>query len=170
MKSENNSPHPYDFKHTYAASGSTFPHGCHIAEIEVDAVTMRAKLTRFTVVDDFGMVINPLTLEGQIHGGVAQGVGQALYEFMAYDEDGQLLSGSLMDYTLPRADDLPRIDVYTRNTPCLNNALGAKGAGEAGAIGSTPAVISALSDALGVTHIDMPATPQRIWERMTQQA
>ena len=78
MKSENNSPHPHDFKHTYAASGSTFPHGCHIAEIEVDAVTMRAKLTRFTVVDDFGMVINPLTLEGQIHGGVAQGVGQAL--------------------------------------------------------------------------------------------
>ena len=170
MKSEDNSPHPYDFKHTYEASGPTFPHGCHIAEIEVDAVTMRAKLTRFTVVDDFGMVINPLTLEGQIHGGVAQGVGQALYEFMAYDEDGQLLSGSLMDYTLPRADDLPRIDVYTRNTPCLNNALGAKGAGEAGAIGSTPAVISALSDALGVTHIDMPATPQRIWERMTQQA
>ena len=170
MKSAEDSPHPYDFKHTYAASGSTFPHGCHIAEIEVDAVTMRAKLTRFTVVDDFGTVINPLTLEGQIHGGVAQGVGQALYEFMAYDEDGQLLSGSLMDYTLPRADDLPRIDIYTRNTPCLNNALGAKGAGEAGAIGSTPAVISALSDALGVTHIDMPATPQHIWERMKQQA
>ena len=170
MKSEENAPHPYDFKHTYEASGPTFPNGCHIAEIEVDAVTMRAQLTRFTVVDDFGMVINPLTLEGQIHGGVAQGVGQALYEFMAYDEDGQLLSGSLMDYTLPRADDLPRIDVYTRNTPCLNNALGAKGAGEAGAIGSTPAVISALSDALGVTHIDMPATPQRIWERMKQTA
>ena len=138
MKSEDNSPHPYDFKHTYEASGPTFPHGCHIAEIEVDAVTMRAKLTRFTVVDDFGMVINPLTLEGQIHGGVAQGVGQALYEFMAYDEDGQLLSGSLMDYTLPRADDLPRIDIIPAIHPASITRWGPKVRGKPGPSAQRP--------------------------------
>lgn len=170
MKAIEDDAHPYNIKHSFTTDGPTYPYGCHVAEIEVDQVTMHAQITRFTVVDDFGVVINPMTLEGQIQGGVAQGVGQALYEYMAYDEDGQLLSGSLMDYTLPRADNLPRIDVYTRNTPCLNNPLGVKGAGEAGAIGSTPAVISALCHALGITHIDMPATPQHIWERMKQAA
>jgi carbon-monoxide dehydrogenase large subunit len=156
--------HPLNMKNSYEANGLTYPYGCHVAEIEVDMATFVPQLTRYTVVDDFGLVINPLTLGGQIHGGIAQGVGQALYEYMPYDSAGQLLAGSLMDYTLPRADHLPSFDVGTRNTPCLNNYLGAKGAGEAGAIGAPPAVISALCDALSLSHIDMPATPQRIFE------
>ena len=161
------SPHPYSLKHSMKTKGSTYPYGCHIAEVEIDEETLVVSIERFTVVDDFGKVINPMTLEGQIHGGIAQGVGQALYEHMPYDDEGQLLAGSLMDYTLPRADHLPQLDIHTRNIPCLNNPLGAKGAGEAGAIGSTPAVMSAVCDALGIDHIDMPATPQRIWEKLT---
>ena len=159
-------PHPYNLRHNFGTDGDTYPYGCHIAEVEIDSATNEVDILRFTVVDDFGKVINPLTLEGQIHGGIAQGVGQAIYEHLAYDSEGQLLSGSLMDYTLPRADTLPRFDIHTRNTPCRNNPLGVKGSGEAGAIGSTPAVISAVCDALGIDHIDMPATPQRIWERL----
>ena len=156
--------HPLDMAHSYSTKGASYPYGCHIAEIEIDQATMVPKIERYTVVDDFGKVINPLTLEGQIHGGIAQGVGQALYEHMPYDEAGQLLAGSLMDYTLPRADHLPSFDIYTRNTPCLNNIMGVKGSGEAGAIGAPPAVISAVSDALDILHIDMPATPQHIWQ------
>ena len=159
-------PHPYSLKHSFATDGATYPYGCHIAEIEIDSATNEIEIERFTVVDDFGKVINPLTLEGQIHGGIAQGVGQAIYEYLPYDGEGQLLAGSLMDYTLPRADNLPRLDIHTRNIPCTNNPLGVKGAGEAGAIGSTPAVLSAVCDALGIDHMDMPATPQRIWERL----
>ena len=158
--------HPYCLKQSYATKGATYPYGCHIAEIEVDAATFVPAIVRYTVVDDFGVVLNPLTLEGQIHGGIAQGIGQALYEYLPYDEDGQLLAGSLMDYTLPRADHLPNFSIFTRNTPCQNNTLGVKGSGEAGAIGAPPAVISALCHALGIDHIDMPATPQAIWSRM----
>ena len=161
-------PHPYDLKHSFAPAGATYPYGCHVAEVEVDDATLEVGIARFTVVDDFGKVVNPLTLAGQIHGGIAQGVGQALYEHMAYDGDGQLQAGSLMDYTLPRADHFPRFDIHTRNIPCKNNPLGIKGAGEAGAIGSTPAMISAVCDALGIDHIDMPATPQHIWERLNR--
>jgi carbon-monoxide dehydrogenase large subunit len=111
-------------------------------------------------------LINPMTLAGQIHGGIAQGVGQALLENVVYDESGQLISGSLMDYALPRADHFPGFKISMRNTPCANNALGIKGAGEAGAIGAPQAMISAICDALGITHIDMPATPLAIFNAM----
>jgi carbon-monoxide dehydrogenase large subunit len=144
----------------------TYPNGCHIAEVEVDPDSGVTTILRFTVVDDFGAVINPMLLEGQVHGGVVQGIGQALLEETVYDEDGQLLSGTFMDYAMPRADNLPFFSFTTRNVRCTANPLGIKGAGEAGAIGSPPAVINAIVDALhhkGVRHIDMPATPSRVW-------
>jgi len=158
--------HPLNRLHKYTTDGATYPYGCHVVEIEVDQQTLRPEIVTYTVVDDFGEVINPLTLEGQIHGGIAQGIGQALYEHVAYDEDGQLLAGSLMDYALPRADHMPSFSISRRGTRCQNNLLGVKGAGEAGAIGAPPAVISALCDALGIVHIDMPATLQNIWQLM----
>jgi len=160
--------HPLNMTHSYTTIGASYPYGCHIVEIEIDKASCVPQIVAYTVVDDFGNVLNPLTLEGQIHGGIAQGVGQALYEHVAYDEDGQMLSGSLMDYTLPRADHLPFIACHMRNTPCKNNLLGVKGAGEAGAIGAPPAVISAVCDALGVVHVDMPATLQAIFETISQ--
>jgi len=163
-------PHPFDMYYAYQSEGATYPHGCHVAEIELDPALCLPKLVRYTVVDDFGVIINPVTLRGQIQGGVAQGIGQALYEHAAFDENGQLVSGSLMDYTLPRADHLPWIDVYFQGIPAANNMLAIKGSGQAGAIGSTQAVISALSDALGITHIDMPATPSAIWRAMRGQS
>ena len=146
----------------------TFPNGCHIAEVEVDPETGSVKVLRYSVTDDVGKAVNPLIVRGQVHGGVAQGFGQAVLELTAFDpESGQLLSGSLMDYALPRADDLPDIEVELIEVPCASNPLGVKGAGEAGAVGSPPAVINAIIDALrgdGVTHIDMPATPERVWQ------
>jgi len=160
--------HPLNMEHSYTTKGASYPYGCHVVEIEIDKASCIPQIVDYTVVDDFGNVLNPLTLEGQIHGGIAQGVGQALYEHVAYDEDGQMLSGSLMDYTLPRADHFPAIACYMRNTPCLNNLLGVKGAGEAGAIGAPPAVISAVCDALGVVHVDMPATLQTIFDTISQ--
>jgi carbon-monoxide dehydrogenase large subunit len=148
----------------------TFPNGCHIAEVEVDPETGVVEVVRYAVFDDVGKAVNPMIVRGQVHGGVAQGTGQALYERTAYDaESGQLLSGSFMDYCLPRADDLPDIRVELVEVPCATNPLGVKGAGEAGAVGSPPAVINALLDALspdGVTHIDMPATPEKVWRAM----
>jgi carbon-monoxide dehydrogenase large subunit len=120
-------------------------------------------LERFVAVDDFGHIINPLIVHGQVHGGVAQGVGQALFEHGVYDEHGQLRTGSYMDYCMPRADDLPDFDVDTTVTPCTHNPLGVKGCGEAGAIGSTAAVMNAVTDALGVRDLAMPATPERVW-------
>lgn len=146
---------------------ATFPNGTHIVELEVDPDTGGVTLERYIVVDDFGAVVNPLMLAGQVHGGIAQGAGQALIEEAAYDpESGQLLTGSFMDYGMPRADLLPQIEFHLRNVPCTTNPLGIKGAGEAGAIGAPPAVINGLIDALrpyGITHIDMPATPHKIW-------
>ncbi len=145
----------------------TFPNGCHVCEVVVDRETGRVRIERYTVVDDFGVVVNPLLLAGQVHGGIAQGVGQALLEEVVFDpESGQLLSGSFMDYTLPRADDLPSIDFTFVEIPCTTNLLGIKGAGEAGAIGAPPAVINAVVDALsdlGVLHVDMPATQKRLF-------
>jgi carbon-monoxide dehydrogenase large subunit len=120
----------------------------------------------FTAVDDVGRVVNPMIVEGQVQGGVAQGIGQALLETCVYDAEGQLVSGSMMDYTMPRADDLPNFKVATENTMCTHNPLGAKGCGEVGAIGSPPAVIGAVCDAIGVAHIEMPATPQKIWKAL----
>jgi carbon-monoxide dehydrogenase large subunit len=152
-------------------AGATFPNGCHIAEVEIDPASGVTTILRYTVVDDFGAVVNPLLLEGQVHGGVVQGIGQALLEETVYDDAGQLLSGTFMDYALPRADNLPFFSFTTRNVPCKTNPLGVKGAGEAGAIGAPSAVINAIVDALyqkvGVRHIDMPATPRRVWQTLT---
>jgi aerobic carbon-monoxide dehydrogenase large subunit len=148
----------------------TFPNGCHIAEVEVDPETGVVELIRYSVSDDVGKAINPLIVRGQVAGGVTQGFGQAVLEHTVYDpSSGQLLSGSFMDYALPRANEIPDIEVELLEVPCLSNPLGVKGAGEAGAVGSPPAVINAIIDALssdGVTHIDMPATPERVWRAM----
>ena len=150
----------------YDPKNFTYPGGCHVCEVEIDPETGVTKVVNFVAVDDVGRVINPMIVEGQVQGGVAQGIGQALLEGAAYDANGQLLSGSFMDYTMPRADNLPNITVGTEITLCTHNPLGSKGCGEVGAIGSPPAVINAVVDALkdyGVRHIDMPATPEKIW-------
>jgi aerobic carbon-monoxide dehydrogenase large subunit len=158
-----------DTTHVQTPAAATFPNGCHIVEVEVDAATGVTIVERYTIVDDFGAVINPLLLEGQVHGGVVQGLGQALIEHTVYDEDGQLITGSFTDYAMPRADDVPFFSFSTHNVPCKANPLGIKGAGEAGAIGSPPAAINAIVDALytrGVRHIDMPATPLKVWQAL----
>ena len=151
----------------YDPANFTFPAGCYICEVEVDPDTGRTKIVQFVAADDFGNIINPMIVEGQVHGGIAQGIGQALLEGVHYDPSGQLLTASYMDYAMPRADDLPSFQVSTSNTPCPNNPLGIKGCGEAGAIGSPPAVINSVLDALrplGVKDLDMPASPARVWE------
>jgi carbon-monoxide dehydrogenase large subunit len=150
------------------ATAATFPNGCHVCELEIDPDTGTVEICRYTVVDDFGAVMNPLLLMGQVHGGIGQGVGQALTEHTVYDNDtGQLLTGSFMDYALPRADVVPHVHFNLENSPCTTNPLGVKGAGEAGAIGAPPSVINAIVDALypetGIMHIDMPATAHAIW-------
>lgn len=149
-----------------ALDGITFPNGCHAAEVEIDPETGRVTLARYTAVDDFGTLVNPLLTEGQVHGGLAQGIGQALCEHTVYDADGQLLSASFMDYQVPRAADLPGFDLGSMPVPSGANPLGAKGAGQAGAIAAPQTVMNALLDALaplGIDHLDMPATPARIW-------
>jgi len=162
-----------DTTHTRVPPAQTFPNGCHIVEVEIDPETGTVKIDRYTIVDDFGRTINAVMLEGQVHGGIVQGIGQALLEHAIYDpESGQLVTGSFMDYAMPRADDLPFFAFATHNVPTMANPLGVKGAGEAGAVGAPPAVINAVVDALhrkaGVRHIDMPATPRRIWEALHQ--
>ena len=153
----------------YQAPPLTYPNGCHVCEVDIDEQTFAVAIVAYTVVDDAGTIVNPLMLRGQVHGGTAQGIGQALLENTAYDaESGQLITASFQDYTMPRADDLPIFDVsFVEDIPCTTNPMGIKGAGEAGAIGAPPAVINAVVDALqpfGVTHVDMPATPQRIFD------
>ena len=152
----------------FVTQAPTFPNGTHICEVEVDAETGQVEIIKFSVVDDFGNLVNPLLAAGQIHGGVVQGVGQALIEEAVYDdESGQLLTGSFMDYGMPRASDVPMVDTDWNIVPCRTNPLGTKGAAEAGAIGAPPAVIAAVVDALsdlGVTHVDMPATPANVWQ------
>ncbi|HZF75808.1 MAG TPA: xanthine dehydrogenase family protein molybdopterin-binding subunit [Acetobacteraceae bacterium] len=151
----------------YDPKNFTYPGGCHIAEVEIDPDTGHVDVVNFTAVDDVGRVINPMIVEGQVQGGVAQGIGQALLENAVYDAEGQLVSGSFMDYTMPRAGDLPSVGVATHTTLCTHNPLGVKGCGEVGAIGSPPAVINAVVDALrdyGVKHVEMPATPAKIWQ------
>jgi carbon-monoxide dehydrogenase large subunit len=159
-----------DATHHRVPPAQTFPNGCHIVEVEIDPETGTVAIDRYTIVDDFGRTINPLLLEGQVHGGVVQGIGQALLEHAVYDSDGQLLSGSFMDYAMPRAGDLPSFAFSTHNVPSTSNPFGVKGAGEAGSVGAPPAVINAIVDALhdrvGARHIDMPATPRRIWETL----
>jgi carbon-monoxide dehydrogenase large subunit len=141
----------------------TFPSGVHICEVEIDPETGHTRIDRWTAVDDFGTLVNPMIVEGQVHGGVAQGVGQALLEGAVYDKNGQLVTASFMDYTMPRAGDLPSIRLAMTSTPCPSNPLGIKGCGEAGAIAAPAAVINAITDALGHEDIAMPATPQAVW-------
>ena len=150
----------------YDPSNFTYPAGTYICEVEVDPATGHTRIDRMTACDDFGNVINPMIVEGQVHGGLAQGIGQALLEHGVYDtETGQLLTGSYMDYAMPRADDLPSFNVETaKGTPCTHNPLGVKGCGEAGAIGSPPAVINAICHALGIKDVPMPATPYTVWK------
>ena len=156
----------------YDPANFTYPSGAYACEVEVDPETGKVTVERFTACDDFGNVMNPMIVSGQVHGGVVQGIGQALLENTTYDENGQLLSASYMDYVMPRADDLPFIAVdHADGTPCTHNPLGAKGCGEGGAIGSPPTVVNAVIDALqsggkNVTHIDMPLTPARVWAAM----
>ena len=153
----------------YDPKNFTFPAGCHICEVEVDPDTGVVDVVRFTAGDDFGRIINPMIVDGQVHGGVTQGIGQALYEQCIYDDSGQLLTGSMMDYCLPKADNVPNFAVTTNITPCTHNVLGVKGCGEAGAIGSPPAVINAVLNALSdynVDNLQMPATPERVWQAM----
>ncbi|MFM2282085.1 MAG: hypothetical protein RLZZ444_4316 [Pseudomonadota bacterium] len=147
----------------YDPSNFTFPAGCYIAEVEVDPETGKTEICRFVAADDFGNIINPMIVEGQVHGGIAQGIGQALLEGVRYDDNGQLLTASYMDYAMPRADDLPSFEVSHQCTPCPGNPLGIKGCGEAGAIGSPPALINAITDAIGNNKLDMPATPEKVW-------
>jgi carbon-monoxide dehydrogenase large subunit len=152
---------------TFRPAADTFPNGCHICELEIDRETGAVEVIEYTVVDDVGTVINPTTLKGQIHGGVAQGLGQALMEEVAYDPTtGQLLTGTFMDYAMPRADDFSAMHILSMPVPTKLNPLGAKGAGEAGTVGALPAVMNAVLEALaplGVRDLEMPATSEKIW-------
>ena len=150
----------------YDPENFTYPAGTHIAEVEVDQATGVVTLANFVAVDDFGHIINPMIVDGQVHGGLAQGAGQALLEHGLYDADGQLITGSYMDYCMPRADDVPDFTVDTTVTPCTHNPLGVKGCGEAGAIGSPAAIINAVTDALSTEDIAMPATPEQVWRKL----
>jgi aerobic carbon-monoxide dehydrogenase large subunit len=157
----------------FVPEAATYPNGTHLAEVEIDPETGATQILSYVVVDDFGVTLNPLLLAGQVHGGIAQGIGQALMEHAVYDpQSGQLVNASLMDYALPRAQTLPSLAFETRNVPCRTNPLGVKGAGEAGAIGSSPAVMNAILDALWrafrIRHLDMPATPERLWAAIVE--
>jgi aerobic carbon-monoxide dehydrogenase large subunit len=159
-------PKTLDVSHVHKASPSAYPNGCHVAEVEVDPDTGIVEVVRYTMTNDFGTVVNPMIVEGQGHGGVVQAIGQALFERVVFDSDGQLLSGSFTDYAMPRATEAPPFVVINRPTPAKTNPLGAKGCGEAGCAGGLPAVMNALVDALkerGVTHLNMPATPEVVW-------
>ena len=159
---------------TYAPERATYPNGCHVCEVEVDPDTGAVDLQRYLVIDDVGTVINPMTLAGQVHGGVAQGVGQSLMEQVVYDPDsGQLLSASFMDYAMPRADDMCNISIVSNPSPTPSNPLGAKGGGEAGTVGALPSVMIAILDALaplGVKELEMPASPSRVWQAIRNAA
>jgi carbon-monoxide dehydrogenase large subunit len=147
----------------YDPTNFTFPAGTHIAEVEIDPETGTTEIVNWVAVDDFGTVINPMIVEGQVHGGIAQGVGQALLETCVYDKDGQLVTGSYMDYTMPRADNLPSFKVEYTTTKCPSNPLGMKGCGEAGAIAAPVALMNAITDAVGTEDIAMPATSRTVW-------
>jgi carbon-monoxide dehydrogenase large subunit len=156
----------------FAAPAVTFPNGCHVCEVEIDPETGTVAVVRYTVVDDVGRIVNPMLVKGQIHGGVVQGLGQGLFEQLAYDADtGQLLAGSFMDYAMPRAEDMPSFEVDSYEVPTKVNPLGAKGVGEAGTVGSLPALMNAVNDALaplGVRHLDMPVTAERVWRAIQE--
>ena len=158
----------------FTAPAVTFPNGCHVCEVEIDEETGAVRIVRHTVVDDVGTMVNPMLVEGQIHGGVVQGLGQGLFEELTYEPTtGQLLAGSFMDYAMPRADDVPFCDVDSHAVPTKVNPLGAKGVGEAGTVGALPALLNAVNDALaplGVRHLDMPVTPERVWRAIREAA
>ena len=166
MKVPEGVPDTLDVSHVHDAAPSAFPNGAHVAEVEIDPDTGWVEVVKYTMVNDFGTVINPLLVEGQSHGGVVQGIGQALFERTVYSEDGQFLTGSFTDYALPRASDTPSFRMDYHSVPAKTNVLGAKGCGEAGCAGSLPSVMNAISDALGGKHINMPATPERVWEAL----
>lgn len=147
----------------------SFPNGAHVAEVEIDPETGVTRVDRYTIVDDFGNLINPMLVAGQVHGGVVQGLGQALTERVVYDEDGQLLTASFMDYAMPRADDCPMISFSTEAVPTKTNPMGMKGCGEAGTVGALAAIANAVQDAvspLGIARVDMPFTPHRMWQAL----
>jgi carbon-monoxide dehydrogenase large subunit len=164
-------PTSLDVRHVSDGVPSTYPNGCHIAEVEIDPETGEIEVKSYVTANDFGTLINPLLVEGQLHGGVVQGIGQAVREITAYDADGQLLSGSYMDYALPRAAQTPDFTCLDHPSPATTNPLGIKGCGEAGCAGSLTSIMNAISDALaeyGIRNIDMPATPQRVWQAIQQ--
>ncbi len=159
-------PQTLDVGEVIDSPPSAFPNGCHVAEVEIDPETGVIEVVRYSMVNDFGVIINPMLVEGQAHGGIAQGIGQALMERTHYDEQGQPLAGSYMDYAMPRASDMPSFRFAGHPVPATTNALGVKGCGEAGCAGALPSVMNAVVDALsayGIRHIDMPATPERVW-------
>ena len=152
--------------HFHDPTNFTFPAGAHVCVVEVDAETGEVSILKYVAVDDVGRVINPMIVEGQIHGGIAQGIGQALYEGAVYDENGQLISGSMMDYAVPKARQIPHMDLDRTETPSTSNPMGVKGVGETGTIAATQAVVNAVADALapfGIKHLEMPMTPERVW-------
>jgi carbon-monoxide dehydrogenase large subunit len=156
---------------TFQSPQMSFPNGCHVCEVEVDPETGVVSVVGYAAVDDVGNVVHEAIVDGQIHGGVAQGLGQVLGEQVVYGEDGQLLTASFMDYPMPRADDLPMLKLGHHVAPCTTNPLGVKGAGESGVAGSIPAGVNAVLDALasrGVTHLDMPMTPLRVWQALNK--
>jgi carbon-monoxide dehydrogenase large subunit len=162
-------PHALDTYHQWTREAMTFPNGTHIAEVEVDPETGSVSLERLTAVDDYGVIVNPMIAAGQAHGAIAQGAGQALLEHAVYDpESGQPISGSLMDYAMPRAGDLPSFDLSFQGTRCTTNPVGVKGCGEAGAIALFPAVANAIADAVAITALDGPASAFRVWRAMRQ--
>jgi carbon-monoxide dehydrogenase large subunit len=161
-------PGSLDVKHVSdGPGGSAYPNGCHVCEVEIDPDTGVIEVVKYSAVNDFGTVVNPLIVEGQLHGGVVQGIGQTLMEMTEYDSEGQLLTGSYMDYAMPRAKDTPNFSVENHEVPAKTNPLGVKGCGEAGCAGSLTSIMNAVVDALseyGIRHIDMPATPHRVWQ------
>jgi carbon-monoxide dehydrogenase large subunit len=159
-----------DQRSFYDPINFTYPAGTHICEVEVDPDTGVTEVVKFTAVDDFGNVVNPMIVEGQVHGGITHGIGQALYEKAHYDDEGQLVTASYMDYVMPHADNVPSYQLAYTNTPCTHNPLGVKGCGEAGAIAAPAAVINAITDAIGVRVLDMPATPEKVWNKINSAA
>ncbi len=157
-----------DSEALFKGPASTFPNGCHICEVEIDPETGHVDVVSYRVLDDFGRVINPMLVAGQVHGGVVQGLGQALMEHAIYDDSGQIVTASFTDYAMPRAEDMPDIDFAYEEIPCKTHAMGAKGCGEAGTVGALPAIVSAICDAIGIEHLDMPATPERVWRAIRE--
>jgi len=151
---------------SFSLREANYPFGAHLAMVEVDPETGQVRILRYIAVDDCGVVVNPLLFEGQQHGGIAQGIGQALLEGIVYDQEGQNRTANYLEYALPKADQIPPIEPHHHQTPSPTNPLGVKGVGEAGAIAATPAVVNAVMDALGIAHLDMPLTPEKVWRQL----